>query len=375
MDPFTFLYILLLVTMLTLLVSAHEYGHFLFARIFKMEVEEFAIGFGRPPWTFMRRKGTAFTVRPWPLGGFVRVKGMIPEDDGSERQIEGGFYSKPAWQRVIVFLAGPVFSILAGLAILIPLYSINGVKTLGARVGDIRAESPASKSDLQKGDLIVAVDGIAVKSFLDIVSQVRDKAGQPVQISFERNGSPGVTTIVPELEANPSPVLDSYVRGPKEYRRQAKIGVAPDPSERLLVKIPFSDAVAAGMMWPLDMAKGVARSILQPSTFKDNVGGPGTIVKETYAAAKDGLDTFVQLAALLSISLGIFNLLPFGFLDGGQILMNVIEMLRGGKRPSMKFLVAFQSVGFVLIGLLVFGAIASDVSRFFGSKPEVQQKP
>jgi regulator of sigma E protease len=374
-DPFTFLYILLLVTMLTVLVSAHEYGHFLFARIFKMEVEEFAIGFGRPPWTFMRKKGTAFTVRPWPLGGFVRVKGMVPEDDGSEREIEGGFYSKPAWQRVIVFLAGPVFSILAGLAILIPLYSLNGVKTLGARVGDIRAESPAAKSELKKGDLIVAVDGVPVKSFLDIVGQVRDKAGQNVEIRFDRNGAAGVTSIVPELEANPSPVLDSYVRGPKEFRRQAKIGVAPDPTERLLVKIPFSEAVLAGLMWPWDMAKGIVRSLLSPSTFKDNVGGPGTIVKETYAAAKDGMDTFVQLAALLSISLGIFNLLPFGFLDGGQIVMNLIEVFRGGKRPSMRFLIAFQSVGFVLIGLLIFGAIASDISRFFGNKPEVQQKP
>lgn len=376
MDLFTLLYILLLVTMFTLLVAAHEYGHFLFARIFKMDVEEFAIGFGPPPFKYMEKKGTAFTLRPWPLGGFVRIKGMVPEEDGSEREEAGGFYSKPAWQRVLVLFAGPLFSILAGLAILIPLYSFHGVKTLGTKVGEIRAGSPASKSELKPGDKIVSIDGVAVTSFIDIVSNIRDKGGKTVEVRFTRNGAQGVTTLVPELEATPSPVLDSYVRPSREMRRQARMGVAPDPSERLLVKVPFSEAVVAGVFWPVDMAKGVVGSLLNPATFKENVGGPGTIVKETYAAAKDGMDTFVQLAALLSISLGIFNLLPFGFLDGGQILMNLIEIIRRGKRPSMKFLVAFQSVGFVLIGLLIFGAIASDINRFFGGdKPAQTGKP
>lgn len=375
-DLFTLLYILMFVSMITLLVAAHEYGHFLFARIFKMEVEEFAIGFGPPPWTYMKRNGTSFTLRPWPLGGFVRIKGMVPEEDGSERLEPGGFYSKPAWQRVLVLLAGPLFSILAGLAILIPLYSLNGVKTLGTKVGEIKAGSPASKSDLKPGDKIVAVDGVPVASFLEIVRTIRDKGGKSVELSFTRNGAAGVTTVVPELEANPSPVLDSYVRPSSEMRRQARMGVAPDPSERLLIKVPFRDAVIAGVLWPVDMAKGIVTSLLNPARFKENVGGPGTIVKETYAAAKDGLDTFVQLAALLSISLGIFNLLPFGFLDGGQILMNFIEILRRGRRPSMKFLIAFQSVGFVLIGLLIFGAIASDINRFFGGdKPASTAKP
>lgn len=365
MDFFTILYILLFVTMISLLVAVHEYGHFLFARIFKMEVEEFAIGFGRPYWTFMRKKGTEYNLRPFPLGGFVRVKGMVPEEDGSEREIVNGFYSKPAWQRVLVYFAGPLFSILAGLAILIPLYSLYGVRAPGTTVGDIRAKSPASQSLLEKGDVITAIDGVAVRTFQDMVAQVRDKGGKTVEIKFERNGIPGITSIVPELEATPSPVLDSYIRAPSEFRRQAKMGVAHDPSVTRLIKIPFGEAVVAGVMWPVDMAKGVVGMFLRPSTITENLGGPGTIVAVTHSAAREGMDKFIQLAALLSISLGIMNLLPFGIFDGGQILMNVVEMLRGGKRPSMRVLVAFQLVGFVFIGVLLIGAIAADVNRFF----------
>lgn len=364
MDFFYLLYILLFVTMISLLVAVHEYGHFLFARIFKMDVEEFAIGFGRPAWTWMRKKGTEYNLRPFPLGGFVRVKGMMPEEDGSERFIENGFYSKPAWQRVLVYFAGPLFSILAGLAILIPLYSLHGVKAMGTTVGEIKKDAPAAKSLLQKGDVITAIDGVKVKAFQDMVAQVRDKGGQTVEIEFLRKGVPGVTTVVPELEANPSPVLDSYIRAPSERRRQAKMGVAPDPSSTILIKIPFKEAVVAGVMWPIDMAKGVAGMFLRPSTITENLGGPGTIVAATHSAARDGMDTFIQLAALLSISLGIMNLLPFGIFDGGQILMNLVEMLRGGKRPSMRVLVAFQVVGFVFIGVLVIGALVADVNRF-----------
>ncbi|HKU53309.1 MAG TPA: site-2 protease family protein, partial [Nitrospira sp.] len=160
------------VVMLCVLVAAHEYGHYLLARLFGMGVEEFAIGFGKKPiWTWMRKtysvqrnpgpagpsvplhletssyptdgssalqpepetsptpsqvkltvqETTDFTIRPWPLGGFVRIKGMVPEEDGSETKVPGGFYSKAPWKRFIVLLAGPVFSVLAGVIILFGL--------------------------------------------------------------------------------------------------------------------------------------------------------------------------------------------------------------------------------------------------------------
>jgi Predicted membrane-associated Zn-dependent proteases 1 len=175
--------VLVFLLIITVLVAAHEYGHYLFAKIFGMGVEEFAIGFGRNPiWTYRRKtyrlpiardqvvepysessasgmpgemtrrtitpvvvetpegryieETTNFTIRAWPLGGFVRIKGMMPEDDGSEVRIPGGFYSKDPWKRFIVLLAGPVFSVLAGVIMLIGLYSTAGTeKQPGPGVG------------------------------------------------------------------------------------------------------------------------------------------------------------------------------------------------------------------------------------------------
>ena len=115
--------------MISALVAAQELGHYLFARLFGMGVEEFAIGYGKKPlFTWLRKpykvrghsgedlgesETTDFTVRPWPLGGFVKIKGMMPEEDGSEINVRGGFYNKPPWQRFVVLLAGPAFSVVS----------------------------------------------------------------------------------------------------------------------------------------------------------------------------------------------------------------------------------------------------------------------
>lgn len=367
MDLFTVLFILLFLTMLSVLVAAHEYGHFLVAKLCKMDVEEFAIGFGKPFWTYMRKNGTDYTLRPLPLGGFVRIKGMQPEDDGSEVNIENGFYSKRPGARFLTLLAGPVFSILAGLAILIPLHSIHGIKARGTTIKAVVAGQPAEAAGIQGGDKIVSIDGTPVVAFVDVLGLLKDKAGVPVQVGLERNKQPITISVVPKADAKPSEVPVSVLRPVTEFRNQPKIGIeiAPVP---VTVKASFMEAAGAALLWPVDMVKGLAKTLLSPSTIKDNVGGPVTIATESYAAARDGWDSFVQLAALLSISLGIFNLLPFAPLDGGQMLMAFIEMLRRGKRLSIRVQAAFQGVGLVAVFGLFLSVIFADVSRITGSK-------
>src|SRR5207237_324639 len=149
-----FLTIVAFLAMICVLVGAHEYGHFLFARLFKMEIEEFAIGFGKPKMSWMKRKGTEFTFRPVPLGGFVRIKGMQPEEDGSEIHVPNGFYSKPAWQRFAVLFAGPAFSILFGVVLLFGLFTIVGPRKVVDTpvIDNISADGPAAKAGMQPGD-------------------------------------------------------------------------------------------------------------------------------------------------------------------------------------------------------------------------------
>ncbi len=368
MDWFYVLYFVMLAVMLSALIAAHEYGHFLVARLFGMEVEEFSIGFGPKPWTYMVRHGTKFTLRPIPFGGFVRVKGMLPEEDGSEVDIPNGFYSKTPFSRFLMLLAGPTFSILAGLMILIPLHSLYGVRVPGTTVGQVLKDNPAYQAGVLPGDKLLSVAGVPVKSFYEINVQMRDRADQQVPLVLKRKGSQITVTVVPKLEKDPSPVMTSEHGAPGESRRQAKIGIGASPVDSILVKVPVREAVLSALKWPVDMTIGLVKAFTSPKVFQESVGGPGTIVSASYQAARSGFDQFIQIAALLSISLGIFNLLPIPPLDGGQMVVAVIEMFRRGKRLSIRWQGAFQGVGLLLLGCLILTVIAIDIRRF--SSPE-----
>ena len=399
------------VVMLCVLVAAHEYGHYLLARLFGMGVEEFAIGFGKKPiWTWMRKtysvernpspagqsaplhletssyptdgsaalqpdlqpsptpsqvkltvqETTDFTIRPWPLGGFVRIKGMVPEEDGSETKVPGGFYSKAPWKRFIVLLAGPVFSVLAGVIILFGLKLAMGEERPITTLREIVPGGPAAKAGLQKGDKILSVAGRPVKITYDATSAIADKAGQPIPIQVQRNGQAVTVTITPVLEPEPSPVVDKEGFPTGEMKRQAKMMAKWDYEH---VSVGAGEAFVDAMRTPVIVVAGLAGMVTKPAQLKDNVGGPISIAQQTSEATKRGIDWIIGLAAMLSISVGIFNLLPIPTLDGGQMLVAVAEMLRGGKRLSIKVQGALTAAGLAMVLVLFVSVMLIDVGR------------
>lgn len=385
-DPFYILVAVIFLTIVTVLVAAHELGHYLFARLFKMGVEEFAIGFGRRPlWTYMRRtyktdhptadgKGeetTNFTIRPWPLGGFVRIKGMVPEEDGSEVNVQGGFYSKPPWQRFVVLLAGPVFSILAGFALLIPLFMVVGVNkplnepVIGA-LGE-KGESAAADAGLMKGDRILAIDGKPVSTFYDVILSIRDRGVEPVTLAIKRDDRQFDVTLTPRLDEQPTPVLNSSLEATPDRKIQSKLGAG---YQRVRVPQPFLSAVREAVSLPGRMVASLFGVVKQPSRFKDEMGGPASMVAITAGSAREGLPDVLFFAGALSISLGIFNLLPIVPLDGGQMLVAVAEMFRRGRRLSFKVQNTVTGFGFILILMLIVGVFAADINRFLPGKKE-----
>jgi regulator of sigma E protease len=410
------------VTMISILVAAHELGHYLFARMFNMGVEEFAIGFGkRPLVTYGHRsytlplpadstlvpgevleqiseassleggaekrrvevvetptgkalkETTNFTIRPWPLGGFVRIKGMMPEEDGSETSITGGFYSKPPWQRLLVLFAGPLFSVLAGIAILIPLYMSFGIDrpTNDPVVTDVVVGGQAGKAGLKPGDRFVSVDGVPVRTFYDYLSKVRDGGDRKFNIVVDRAGKSLSFEIQPKWNEMPTPVLDADLNETGELRRQAIMGIAFPPVQP--VQLSFLDASSMALRTPVQAVVGLASIVKRPSTFKESVGGPGTIVAATGAAVKLGINKVLWLAAMLSISVGIFNLLPIVPLDGGQMAVAFVELFRG-RRLSMRVQNAVAAVGFCFVIALVGGVLFVDITRFAGPKPTIPKK-
>lgn len=349
---------------LTVLVVAHEYGHYLFARLFKMKVEEFCIlglPFGKRVHLATTRDGVAITTYPLaPLGGFVRIRGMVPQEDGSEVYIPGGFYSRPPWQRWIVLFAGPVFSIAAGIAALIPLFMATGIqKPLDEPyLGSVAPDGPAYRAGLRPGDKILAVNGHPVHSFYEIVAIVRDLPGRSVAFTYERNGESSTVEVLTLAET--APVLDRKFEPTGEVREQGKIGASPRFRR---VPVGLVQASKEAVLLPYKMLSGLFSAAQKPKELKDQVGGPIAIFGMVGASVQQGFDSIIAFACLLSISLGIFNLLPFPPFDGGQMLVAFAEMLRGGKRLSYRIQSWVFGVGYVLVGLLIVTVFANDIGR------------
>lgn len=370
-------------TIVTLLVAAHEYGHYIFARMFKMGVEEFAIGFGKKPlFKFMERtyespegpETTVFNVRPWPLGGFVRIKGMEPKEDGSEVDVKGGFYNKPPWQRFLVLLAGPLFSIVAGLIILVPIFMIVGVPSPGKEpvIGALQTGGAAEKAGLKEGDRITAIDGASVSTFYDMVVKIRDNGGAPIVFSIERGAAPQTVIVTPVVKE--APVLGPDLEMTDARRKQSTVGFGP---VSIREKMAFLPALGKAAQAPVEMVKNLAAIVTRQKNAADEVGGPLSIISATSQTVKSGLSDVIAFAGLLSISLGIFNLLPIPFLDGGQMVVAIVEQLRRGRRLSFKLQEKIAGVGFVLILALIGSVFVLDIKRFLfkaEEKPAVSQQ-
>ncbi|MHB8636492.1 MAG: M50 family metallopeptidase [Fimbriimonadaceae bacterium] len=398
--------------MITVLVFAHELGHYLFARLFGMGVEEFAVGFGRPlVGTYYRRKyriplspeqadawergelevpipeglpkvleahsepgalvresagayldeTTNFTVRALPIGGFVRIRGMTPEERGKETQVPGGFYSKPPLQRLVVLFAGPVFSVLAGLLILIPYLMVVGNAQNGHDpVLEVLPGGRGAIGGLRDGDRVVAVAGKPISDFYQLIQAVRGSAEKPLKIEVERGGKSLSLTVTPRRDKAPSDVIGPNLLPNGQKRIQGKLDVGSVPVH---VPLGFGPAATEALATPLLAVEGLASGLIHPAQLKESVGGPVSIVRVTAAATNEGVSQVVFIAAELSISLGIFNLLPIFPLDGGQMLVAFAEMLRRGRRLSMKAQTVVATMGFGAIVMLVVGVLYIDIQR------------
>ena len=367
--------------MITVLVAAHELGHYLFARLFGMGVSEFSLGFGRPKvWTWRRTKTvledgseleTEFNIRAWPLGGFVKIIGMDAlSEDADEKPVPNGFYSRAPWKRLVVLVAGPAFSVIAGLLILAPIYMTAGAPVVTTRIEGMDRTYGAYAAGLRPNDVVTAVDGARVRDGYDVITRVRDHLKGDLRVDFLRGGQPLSRAVTPKVDTEPKPVLDARLVPTGEKRVQARLGIAFASDRRVL---PFGSAVEEGLDITGSTAVGVVRTITHPQDAKENgVGGVITMVRATDVVVSDSIEQTLFLAAMLSISIGLFNLLPIPPLDGGQMVIAFLEMLRGGRRVSARFQIALMNTGSLLLLVLFVGVLALDVSRVVGPKPDAK---
>jgi regulator of sigma E protease len=357
----------------TIIVGIHELGHFLAARWRGMEVEEFAIGFGKRVLAYTNARGEVFSLRIVPLGGFVRIKGMEPKEDGSEVHVPGGFYSKGLGSRALVLAAGPFASIFGGLVITWLGFVAFGKPELAPelRVASVEAGSAAQEAGLRGGDVIFEINGKKPDDPGIFRLEVQRSAGAPVNLGVRR-GDQRLSVVVRPRLADEVPLVDEKGQPVLDENKQPKLGKGYLVGVRIepvtvfqRVGVVESAKLATSQTWQI--IAGTAAVFTRVSELKDNVGGPITIGVFSARAAQTGLASLVLLAAIISISLGLVNLLPIPPLDGGQLLIVGVEAARGGRRLSFAAQNAIAIMGFVFVVFLVVAVFSIDINRWVGN--------
>lgn len=341
------------ILVLGLAVLLHELGHFLAAKAFGVRVLEFAFGFPPKLFTLFERNGTQYNVCALPIGGYVKLAGMEPGEEAGP----DGFNSKPVWQRMIVYAAGPFMNfVLAGL-VFVGMGMTIGIPERGPDAGieSVIAGQPAEKAGFQAGDRIVAIDGRAV-DMEQMLDTVHRSANTPIVVTVQRGDQ--------QVSLPVTPAVNSQGEG--------QIGVRlRSVGEPVYQRVGVGKAIAYGAgttwTWTRETVKGIGRMFTSRDALKE-VGGPVAIARYAGAAFREGAITFLSFLAVISVNLGVLNLLPLLVVDGGHIALLGLEWIRGRKlQPSLQ--VSIQVVGMALILLAVILLTVRDVGNWASGKP------
>jgi regulator of sigma E protease len=349
------IYLLSFAIVLGILIFVHEFGHFIVARRLGVGVTRFSFGFG-PKLVGIRRGETEYRISAVPLGGYVKLVGESEGEDVSPEQRERSFLLKPVWVKMAVVLAGPLGNLLFAVLAFWVLF-LGGVPTLTAKIGDVLPESPAAEAGLRKGDVVVRIDGKAVEAWEDLASGIRESgAERPVHLVVRRDGEEFPVTVVPELREG------TTIFGEKDF--EPRIGIAAgqeivhrdlSPGEAFVQGVKETGRLV--YLTALTVVKLVMRVI--PSS---GLGGPILIAQIAGEQAQQGLQSFLYFLGLLSVNLGILNLLPIPILDGGHLVFFAIEGLR--RKPlSPQVRLLAQQVGLAIILMLTMLVFYNDIAR------------
>lgn len=374
---FDFLYWLLsyvvpFLAVLTVIVFVHEMGHYLVARWNGVAIEAFSIGFGRELVGWNDKHGTRWKISAIPLGGYVRFAGdmnaaSVPDPDALAKVDPALaphlFANKTVWQRIAVVAAGPLANVILTFLILYALLLGYGRYTIPPVVGEVIAGSVAEAAGLEAGDVIVAVDGYAVRGFEDFQRLVATSPERPVTIELERGSAAETIVLVPEAVE----VEDRF----GNIQRIGRVGVSRDVAETDVTLYRPGPIEAIGMT-----VEEIRFIIQRTAAFLgdffvgrgdvEQLGGPVKVAKVSGEVATLGIVALINLTALLSLNIGIFNLLPVPMLDGGHLLYYLVEAVRG--RPlSMRVQEMGFRFGFALVlALMVFTLFNDTLFAYFG---------
>jgi len=364
-------FILPFIGVLAAIVFVHEFGHFAVGRACGAAAEVFSIGMGPEVLGFTDRAGVRWRLSAIPVGGYVRFRGdrnaaSLPAGASSPVgavEQNGTLSGRPLLARAAIVVAGPVANIVFAIAVFSGLAYDYGLTSLEPRVGGIVAASAAERAGFEKGDVVKSAGGAQVTAFSDIVNAVTGRPGEPIAFIVERSGQDV------RLVATPAMMT---VETPFGAQRVGRLGLtaSTDPAD---VRTTFPSALEAmrfGFSQSLAIVSASANYIGKLALGRvsaEQLSGPVGIVQMSHHAASHGFATLIDLAAMLSLSLGVMNLLPIPMLDGGHLLFYAIEAARGGRALSIRAQEYGLRAGAVFVLALTLLATINDLWRLVGA--------
>ena len=341
---------------LSLLIIFHEWGHFLAARLCGVQVLRFSVGFG--PRLLGKTIGeTEFCISAIPLGGYVKLLGEGEEEIPPHLR-DRAFSAKPLGQRAFIVFAGPLFNFLLAWFIFTLFFAVKGKPLLLPEVGKVLDNGPAAQAGIKPGDLVTAVNGVPVRTWDDLTRLVRNHGSRPLVLRIKRKEEILTIRLRPQIRTVKN-LFGEEVRVPV-------IGIVA--SGRFVTqKIPPYRAFTEGLIRTLALIKLTLVAIVklvERVLPLSSLGGPLLIAQMAGQQAREGFLALLLFAGILSVNLGVINLLPIPMLDGGHLFFYGIEALRG--RPlSLRTRERIQKVGLALLLALMVLVFYNDLARLF----------
>ena len=369
-------YIVPFLILLTIVVFIHEYGHYYFARRYGVGVTAFSVGFGRELFGWTDKHGTRWKFSLIPFGGYVKFFGDHNIFSDFNREELRKQYSeedqkkllafKPLYQRNLIAFGGPLANFILAFFIFLSVFMFIGKDFTPAMIAEVKKESPAEIYGLKKNDVFLSIDGNKVESLLDVSKFITLSNGDFIEFIVLRNNDEYTLKVKPNLVET----KDDF--GNPFKKRMVGIQIGPNNNSINHVKLGPTKAAyysAKEIIFVSQKTISMVWGYIQKLWGKGygdlrQLGGPIKIAQISGDVAKMGLLPFVIIIAYISISLGLFNLFPIPLLDGGHIVLNTIEGIRG-KEFNKKTLENTFRIGIAVIGTLMAFTIINDISGYF----------
>lgn len=331
----------------SLIVFVHEFGHYFAAKKTGMGVSEFSIGFGPKIFSFKFQE-TEFKLCLLPLGGYANVMGL----DDQEQKVPAklSYQNKPIWAKGLTVLAGPLMNFVYAIFLFAILFSLQGVpQGMGNRVVQVEAGMPAYQAGIQAGDRLVEFNHQKVIQVEDVIQQIRKSKSEKFHTVWERNGKTFEKSIEPA------------------YQDKKNVSLMGIGFESVYKKLSVDQAILKAFQFTWELSVQILSSFYRLFTGQENLNqllGPIGIAHITGQVAQLGILPLIHFMALISVNLGLFNLLPFPALDGGRLVFIAYEMImRRPIDPNKEKWVHY--VGFAVLLALMLVLSFKDIGQFF----------